>query len=185
MLRNAAARITEWSLRSYGDETEKTVIQYGVEVFLETVIKIIIIISAGIFLNRFGETVLALAVFSGIRISAGGIHARTSSGCTLMMLGVVFAALFADCLPTFPAAGIAVCSIYSMWMIFRYAPNGSRANVLLSQKERKKKVRRALATVVVFSLVDFETGVRNLVLTSMVLEAVTVQKAKEKKNGEI
>lgn len=184
MLRNTAVRIAEWSLRSCGNEKEKTVIQYGIEVFLENVIKIIIIISAGVLLKRFGETVLVLATFSGIRISAGGIHARTSNGCTLMMLGVVFIALFADCLPAFPVAGIVVCCVYSMWIISKYAPNGSRANVLLSQEERRRKVRRALLTVVVFSLSAFELGVRNLVLTSMVLEAVTIQIAKEKKNGE-
>ena len=51
MLWNAAARITEWSLRAHGDEKEKTVIQYGIEVFLENIIKLIVIICVVIILK--------------------------------------------------------------------------------------------------------------------------------------
>lgn len=55
--------------------------------FLENLLRVIILGGFGIMAHRFTETLLFLICFPAIRAHAGGIHAKTSIGCTILMLG--------------------------------------------------------------------------------------------------
>ncbi len=60
---------------------ENEVIQYGMELFLDNIIKLIAILIIGIILGKGFETLIVLSTFCGLRLQAGGIHAKTGWGC--------------------------------------------------------------------------------------------------------
>jgi len=65
---------------------ESDVIQYGIELLLDNVVKFVFIQIIGIIIGQGMETLLILLAFCGLRLQAGGIHARTGTGCGLSML---------------------------------------------------------------------------------------------------
>ena len=90
MLHEMARYITQWSITVCGQKEKSAIIQYGVELFFDTTIKYLLFLCWGGVSGRMTETILTLTIFSGIRISAGGAHAKTSIGCALAMGTVLF-----------------------------------------------------------------------------------------------
>lgn len=67
-------------------ESENMVIRYGVELLLENILKILLLLGAGLLWGKGLETIIYLSVFCSIRTQAGGYHAKTGWGCCLCML---------------------------------------------------------------------------------------------------
>lgn len=188
MLHKAARWITEWSFMQSENKEDREVVEYGIEIFLETIIKFVILICIGAVIGRFTETLLILAVFSGIRISAGGIHARTSMGCTVTMLLVVVVSLIAADKVLIPIWGSAMCFGISTLIIIRYSPNGSQANELLDKEEKINKRKWALLIVLFFCILSILAEYRSLILTAVFLEMATIIMAavkEEERDAEI
>lgn len=174
MLHRAAQWITEWSFKKSEDKEEWEVVEYGIEIFLETIIKFAALMCIGAVIGRLTETLLVLAAFSGIRISAGGIHARTSAGCTGIMLLVVVVSLIAADNVLIPIWGSTVCFGISTIIVIRYSPNGSQANELLDKEEKISKQKWALLTVLFFCILSINAQYRSLILTAVFLEMATI-----------
>lgn len=174
MLHRAAQWITEWSFKKSEDKEEWEVVEYGIGIFLETIIKFAALMCIGAVIGRFTETLLILAAFSGIRISAGGIHARTSRGCTVTMLLIVVVSLIAADKVLIPIWGSTVCFGISAIIVIRYSPNGSQANELLDKEEKISKQKWALLTVLFFCILSINAQYRSLILTAVFLEMATI-----------
>lgn len=69
--------------RNYSIE-EITVISYGIELFLNSVIKIIVYMLIGILIGRMKEVLFSLLVWCSVRKQSGGRHAKNDSICFLI-----------------------------------------------------------------------------------------------------
>ena len=63
MLHKAARWITEWSFMQSENKEDREVVEYGIEIFLETIIKFVILICIGAVIGRFTETLQVLQAF--------------------------------------------------------------------------------------------------------------------------
>lgn len=70
------------------DPAEEAVYKYGTEVTISTLLGYFLIISTGIVLGRFFDSLLFLACFVSIRLFAGGYHADTYVKCNSTFVGV-------------------------------------------------------------------------------------------------
>lgn len=61
------------------------VIQFGLEMGLESILKTLGIFVIGVLLRRVPECLAALFLFCSLRMWAGGIHCKTGMGCFLFM----------------------------------------------------------------------------------------------------
>ncbi|MDO4292330.1 MAG: accessory gene regulator B family protein [Eubacteriales bacterium] len=96
MLERLAKRISLWCCKVLDEENgqKAEVLQYGLEVFLDGVIKIIIILGLGAVLGKFLEFAIYLLGLCSLRIWAGGYHFGTRLRCLLAMLGMGFASVY-------------------------------------------------------------------------------------------
>ena len=62
------------------DEDDNITIQYGVELILDNLLKLLFIQLLGILLGKGVETFVILFVFCTLRLQAGGIHAKNKYG---------------------------------------------------------------------------------------------------------
>ena len=65
-------------------ESERIVITYGLEIFLNNFIKLIIYLITGFMCNIFSETIIAIVILGGLRILSGGYHSQSDLGCLLL-----------------------------------------------------------------------------------------------------
>ena len=65
-------------------EEELEILEYGIQVVLITVYKLIILFVTAYFLKIFTYTLLAFIVFAILRFFAAGVHASSSIKCILV-----------------------------------------------------------------------------------------------------
>lgn len=130
-----------WCLRNEGiAESQYPIVIYGIELFLNTTLKVVGILTAGAILGMFAEVLLAMTALCGMRYWTGGYHCKTHIGCfSVMALVCLGAALLSKM--NFEGAVIVqflmIC--HSAWMIFRYAPRNSEKNPITDEKILRRK----------------------------------------------
>ena len=134
-------KIGLWCLRNEGiNESQYPIVIYGIELFLNTTLKVMGILAIGAALGIFAEVLLAMAAFCGMRYWTGGYHCKTHMGCFSVMTLVCLVAAFASKI-NFEGEVIAqflmVC--HSGWMIYRYAPRNSEKNPITDGKILRRK----------------------------------------------
>ena len=71
-------------------ESERIIITYGLEVFLNNFIKLIIYLITGIVCNIFMETVIAIVTLAILRVLSGGYHSQSDLSCLILTGGMIF-----------------------------------------------------------------------------------------------
>lgn len=75
------------------EELEKIVICYGMELFLNSILKISIYFVIGFSIGKGVETILSIIIFGSLRKVSGGRHAKTDVGCFIMTGSIIFLAV--------------------------------------------------------------------------------------------
>lgn len=130
-----------WCLRNEGiNESQYPIVIYGIELFLNTTLKVMGILVIGAALGIFAEVLLAMATFCGMRYWTGGYHCKTHMGCFSVMTLVCLVAAFASKI-NFEGQVIAqfLMFCHSGWMIYRYAPRNSEKNPITDGKILRRK----------------------------------------------
>lgn len=178
-MKTMVVRITDWcqknsDLYNWDHET----VQYGIEVFLNTFMKLLIILVAAIFIHRFGETILVLSIFGSLRKYAGGYHCKTHWGCLGEMLLISFCpALFEQLsLKKFMLIWIILIA-YAIYAFWQYTPRNSMINpindprILLS---KKRKCRILCGLIILLFILLPNSKIRWLIIIPFFTEAVTI-----------
>lgn len=74
-------------------DNERQIFTYGIELLLNSLVKIMIYLSIGCAIGKGREVMTALFIFGALRKTSGGRHAKTSLGCffvtgMILILGV-------------------------------------------------------------------------------------------------
>lgn len=167
------------------EDEENQVIKYGMELLLETLLKIIFLILLGMLFGKAFETLIILSTFCGFRSQAGGKHARTNLGCTGCMVLIWKTSLFGYL--NFKISGLALGSIYifSLFITLCCAPKSG--NLIYFTKERilKKKICSVLLLTTLMFISYLNVYVRELLVYPIIWEVLSLLPAnKIKKTGE-
>ncbi|WP_242837889.1 accessory gene regulator B family protein [Lacrimispora indolis] len=84
-----AVEVCNWMDKiNHKNPEENEIIQYGLELLLDNILKFILIQLIGFIIGMGKETAVILFSFCGLRLQAGGKHAKTGIGCTMSMLAI-------------------------------------------------------------------------------------------------
>lgn len=168
-------KIALWSLEYEDyDQEEIEVVIYGIGVIIENIVKCMILMFIGLILHQFIECLLILISFCGLRICSGGIHAKTSLGCTVFMITIEVSVLGINQFIKIPNAAYILIIIISNILICLYAPNGCESCMLLDESAKRRKKRHALflANIMFCIAIVFEQGA--LILISVFYETISL-----------
>lgn len=134
-------KLALWCLCNDGiDESQYPIVIYGIELFLNTTLKVMGILATGVVLGMFAEVLLAMVAFCGMRHWTGGYHCKTHIGCFSVMALVCLGTALVSKI-NFEGAVIVqflmIC--HSVWMIYRYAPRNSEKNPITDEKILRRK----------------------------------------------
>lgn len=178
-MKEISKKITNWC-QDYCqlEDEEYPIVEYGIQLFLNTSLKVIIIFLIGAAIGYFKEVVIAMFVFGSIRNFAGGFHCKTDLGCFSVMLFI--------CLSPIPMFNIdirlaqlmwGIIAVYSLYQVLRYAPRNSKVNPICDKRILKRKRIRSLIVTgiyVLFLMLYPGTWLRWLVAMPLFIEAVTI-----------
>lgn len=141
---------------------------------MENVLRVIIILWTGIAFGDGKETVIALFSFIALRMHAGGIHAKSSTGCTLFTSCIVLGGVLAEQYVPNYICFYLVCYIMSNGLIYKYAPNGSESCTLLDSSYKEKKKIYALITNQILFVISYIFSLENLILMPVMAECLSL-----------
>ncbi len=194
LIEKCATEIAKWCLHDEMkiSNEQKEILIYGYTLLLENIYKTIILLIIALFTGTLWETLLIIGSFALLRCFSGGIHCRSSLGCTLGMVGVWVVGLIVSRIEL-PLIVLIMMGVIIVWTVLRYAPRSTRNNPIQSKKVWRQKrigslvVMALLLTVgIVCSLLLDRPEILNMILTSLYIEAFSILLLveKEERNNE-
>jgi len=171
-------------LKLNSSDNEKEVYAYSIEVLLSLLINLLILSITAYILNRKLELFVFIIFFSGLRVYAGGYHAKTHLECfSISLILFLISALSNSYLTAYGEIILAVGIAFSVIMVFRLAP-AETENKPLSKKERKKYslisriivIALSLAAVSLYFIRDNTSHIYITAVVAMVIESASMLK---------
>lgn len=163
------------------------VIQYGLELLLDNIIKFSMIQLLGILLGKGIQTFIILFAFCGLRLHAGGKHAQTGLGCGLSMVLIWAVSLMADMNYTVSIPFLVCTYIISAAIIGFCAPRSINIEYFTSETKNKKKLYSILFLTLLMVSAVLCPDIRGLITYPIIIEVLTLlpkNKEKEKEKNE-
>lgn len=131
---------------------QRAIVGYGIELLLETVIKIVIIVLLGFLLHQGPETLLVLAVFCVLRSFAGGSHMKTNAGCAAAMVFMWGISLAAGKWLVIADTGLWLGFAASVASLLMFAPAETRQNRVMAKAQKRRNKIASVAFTFLFYL---------------------------------
>ena len=166
------------------DDEKAEVIQYGLELIIGEIPKIVLLFVIAIILKIGWLVVFAYFTMLPYKIVAGGFHLKTNIGCTIGTLtiyyGNVLISKYITWIPIYMKyIMILVIFIFSIIMISLYAPADTVNLPILTKKERKTKkiLSYIFATItLVASIVIKDNTLSNILLLNVIVESICISR---------
>lgn len=152
-------------------------IQYGLELMLESIWKIIGLVIIGSIFGKTFEMLMSISCFSILRHYAGGIHMKTSWGCFFMMIavGLVPAYLKDTNMLTIEWNILLLLAAYGI--VWRYAPSLTANNPITDRLiiEKNNRIARCIVIcILLYSLILKMGDMGILISVPIFIESITV-----------
>lgn len=173
--------IADWCKRN-GAVTEENypIILYGIQVCLNTSLKVLGILLIGALLHRLAAVLISMAVFCSMRYWTGGWHSKSHLGCfCTMLIPCVCPSLLMGINEEWILLVSGCMLVYSIYRILRYAPCNSEVNPIedvgiLRVKRLGGIAELAVLSMAVIFLIHREFGF--LVLIPLCVDAALLKK---------
>ena len=154
------------------------IVLYGIQVILNTSLKLLGIFLTGVLLQRLPAVLLSTTVFCSMRYWTGGWHSESHIGCFCTML---IPCVGPSLLTVISGEGIpwvlGFMAVYSIYKVLRYAPCNSKVNPIEDVKILKLKRIGGIAEVIIVSagiLLGFSTEMKWLIGLPLFIETILI-----------
>lgn len=165
------------------DDERAEIIQYGMELIIGEIPKIILLFTVAFILRIGWLTIFAYLAILPYRTCSGGFHLKTHISCILststFYYGVVLASKFITLQPIHKYILIGLVLVFGIIMITLYAPADTENLPILSKKERKYKKVMSYITLTVTLLVAAiinNNVLSNILLLGTFLQTISITK---------
>lgn len=166
------------------DDERAEVINYGLQLVLGEIPKVLLIFAISYVLGILKLTLLSFLFILPYRAVSGGTHLQTHLGCILatsiFYMGNVFISQYLVWNTSFiKNVAVLLIWIFSVVMIKKYAPADTEAIPILRKKERKIKqiLSFVVMTVTLFlGLIIKNNVISNLLIIGTLLQTITITK---------
>ena len=156
------------------DEDDNITIQYGVELILDNLLKLLFIQLLGILLGKGIETFIVLFVFCTLRLQAGGIHAKTNAGCFMGMLIIWLLSLSGAVVFKLNLLNVLAIYLFSLTIFICLVPKSKNITYFTHTAILKKKVVSILLLTLLVLIAIYNENLRELIIYPVTLEVLTL-----------
>lgn len=158
-------------------KAETAVIQYGIELLLETITKIVLLIIIAAVCNKTIEVIIVLAIFGTLRSQAGGYHFNSNIGCTFAMVIVCTISIYLSEIFVFSNLLIIIIFLLIVIMVYLFAPADFSNNNNFNEKQKQKnKIHSLLVISIFFAIVLFvdKESIKTLIVSASIFEVISI-----------
>ena len=127
------------------DSTErKEIVQFGLELILDSIIQTIVIFTGAWLSGRFMECFIIYITFTLVRKHAGGHHANTGLRCLVLMILMIIFGIIVNELIRLPIPFLMILYVACMSCLWIWAPSSTNNNPISKPEIRKYKNEKHL-----------------------------------------
>lgn len=170
-----SSEVCKWMNKiNYKNPEENEVIQYGLELLLDNVLKFLLIQIIGIVIGMGKETALILFSFCGLRLHAGGVHAKTGIGCTLSMIAIWASSILFNMFFEINIAILSCIYIFCSLLTMIYAPRTINIQYFSSKDIWRKKVLSLVFLTLLLVVAALNSELRGFIVCPVFIEVLTL-----------
>lgn len=165
------------------DDEKAEIINYGLQLIIGEVPKIILLFAVAIILNIEWYVIFAYITMLPYKIVAGGFHLKTNIGCTIGTFVVYYGNVLVSKTLTIgfdiKRLIVAIIWVFSMIMVSLYAPADTINLPILRQKERKAKkvLSYIFATLTLtIALIIKDNTLSNILIMNVLIESFCISR---------
>jgi accessory gene regulator B len=156
------------------DEDDNITIQYGVELILDNLLKLVLIQLLGFLFGMGVETFIILFVFCSLRLQAGGIHAKTNAGCFFGMVTIWFLSLSGALAFKLNIFNVLVIYMFSLIIFICLVPKSKNITYFTRSAILKKKIVSIFMLTLLVLISIYNENLRELIIYPVALEVLTL-----------
>lgn len=149
---NSFFKFIKTNLDMCEEDVEK--IEYGMQIIILNVFKIIILFVTAYFLKIFTYTLIAFISFGVLRTFSCGVHADSSIKCIIINYIVFLGNVFLSLKVSLNWTLIMVIFLISLVLVIKYAPADSAERPLVSKKLRKRLKLKSCIAILILCLLS-------------------------------
>lgn len=153
---------------------EYEVIEYGMELFLENVLKLCFILITGFVIGKAKETLVILFTFCTFRLQAGGWHATKNITCTLSMFLVWGLSLIASHYINIGIPPLVLIAVICTAVIIVRVPQSINIKYFTPDTIIRKKIYSFIFLCSSMIISVFCSNLRMLIAFPIILETLTL-----------
>ena len=178
-------KFLDWSMniikKNYPDYDDDKLaeVKYGLEGLYLSITKMFIIIPVSILTGNFFYMLILLICFNILRKTGFGLHATTSLICLMSSITIFIGGPFLCKVITTPLFVKLFISIISIISLYLYAPADTKKRPLINRKRCLKYKYITIinaCTISIISMLVTNNTLSNILLLSVVIEAIMVNK---------
>ncbi len=167
-------KIANWLLsHSDGKNYNVDILIYGLEVIGATWGKTLFFLLLGLCSGYLTETVVVLLVFSGLRSQAGGRHCKTSWGCSLTMISIIYGSILFGKLVKLPDFLMVICFAFYVFLLYEYAPYCTEKHPISDKSEIRRRKRNSI--IIVFFILLTELIIQDRQVKDIIFLACSIE----------
>lgn len=161
--------------RKYTPE-EKKIIQYGIELFLSSAVKIVLYISLGIIIGKAKESFFALVVWCVVRKQSGGRHAKSESICFVISGSAILGAAIISSFVHFNTQLLIVNVIMINLIYAIYAPYDEYFDIKGHEVEKRVAKYKSILILNLFLIIGLGINEKylNIVIITLLEQGVLI-----------
>lgn len=183
-----AVEVCNWMDKiNHKNPEENEIIQYGLELLLDNILKFILIQLIGFIIGMGKETAVILFSFCGLRLQAGGKHAKTGIGCTMSMLAIWATSILCNMFFEIKILMIPYIYVFCASLTILCAPRTINIQYFSLKDIWKKKVLSLVFLTFLLTVATLNSELRGLIVYPVFIEVLTLlprNKTNEKEKDE-
>lgn len=153
------------------------VIEYGLNLFLSTIIKFSIVLLLALLLGITKYMLICIISFGAIRHFAGGIHSKTSFGCLISMMCIYFSVIYTSFFISLNLKFIVIAFVLGIILIILFAPADVAEKPIISIRQRRQlKFCSVLMSLIMLTAIFIikDQQIRTIIALSYMTECLTI-----------
>ncbi len=159
------------------DNVQLEEIKYGLESLYLAISKVVVILLISLLLGMFKESILFLAFFNVLRLTAFGLHASKSIWCWISS-SISFLLIPYICKTfVFPIWFYIIAAIFGLVSFILYAPADTVKRPLINKKKRKIYKIVSIISAIIFITLAFLINsnlFKNMLIFALVLQSILI-----------
>ncbi|MBW9159446.1 accessory gene regulator B family protein [Clostridium tagluense] len=159
------------------NSSEMEKLYLGIIIIFLNILKLLFVAIVSFFIGMIKEVLILFIMFGTLRLTAAGIHLKSSLGCTIVSLIVFIGSAYLTIKYPLSIPLTCIVSIICTVLLYKYSPADTENRPILEKEHRKKLKIKATVTALILIFINLlllNKALFNLTMFALLLQSFSI-----------